>query len=128
MIYIASKTIHAPKWRGLHAQGCPIISTWIYEDGPGECKDLCNLWRRCIREVQAADVLIAYREPNEVLKGALVEIGAQLASGGAVILVGFEEPNFSFKNHDLVASCKTMQDAFTMAALWFKSCRWGEYK
>lgn len=91
-IYIASKTKHADRWRFLRDQvGEPIISTWIDEAGAGESSDLADLWRRCISEASTAQVLILYREPEDVLKGGWIELGAALASGVPVFAVGIEE-------------------------------------
>lgn len=117
MIYIASKTVHAPRWRTLRdVEGLPINSTWIDEAGPGESKSLEDLWERCISEARSAHCLIAYREGDEVLKGALVEIGAALAAGKYVFLVGFIESNFSFKHHRRVVNCLTLNHALVKAA------------
>ncbi len=91
-IYIASKTKHADRWRFLRDKvGEPIISTWIDEAGAGESGDLADLWRRCILEASTAEVLILYREPDDVLKGGWVELGAALASGVTVFAVGIEQ-------------------------------------
>ena len=90
-LYTASKTKHAPMWRRLRDAGLPIISTWIDEAGVGESADLADLWRRCIAESSSASVLLIYREPEDVLKGAWVELGAALASGVKVFAVGIEE-------------------------------------
>jgi len=91
-IYIASKTKHAPRWRFLRDKvGEPIISTWIDEAGEGETSDFHDLWHRCLTEAAGCRVLIAYREPGEVLKGGWVEIGAALSSGVPVFAVGLEE-------------------------------------
>lgn len=133
MIYIASKTVHAPKWRALKDSGCPIISTWIYEAGQGESKSLEDLWLRCVLEATRADVLIAYREAGEILKGGLVEIGVALGRNRRVFLVGFDgsnllDGNFSFKNHPLVTSCKDMEQAFTLAGKHSHSCKWKTYR
>lgn len=99
-IYIASKTIHADKWRKLRSVGWPIISTWIDEAGIGETSDFTDLWRRCIAEASNAAVLFLYREPGEQLKGAFVECGAALASGVPVIATGCGA--FSLVSHPLV--------------------------
>lgn len=91
-VYVASKVIHAEMWRDLRLfEGDPIISTWIDESGPGESADLADLWRRCILEASNAGALIIYRRPDEVLKGAWVELGAALAGGVSVFAVGIEE-------------------------------------
>lgn len=89
-IYIASKTRHADKWRTV-ATKYPINSTWIYEAEPGQTKDFDDLWRRCIHEASTADALIIYREGEEVLKGAWVELGAALACGVPVFAVGIDD-------------------------------------
>lgn len=88
-IYIASKTIHAGRWRQLRDRGAVnIISTWIDEAGVGESSDLPDLARRCIEESVMADGFILYCEPDDVLKGALIEAGARLAFGKWVFSVG----------------------------------------
>lgn len=108
-IYTASKTIHAEKWRNLRASGVNVISTWIDEAGPGESASLMDLWIRCVKESSEADLLIAYRAPGEILKGALVEIGCALASGKRVWFAGDSE-GYSFTNHHLVTKFKTLVD------------------
>ena len=62
--------------------------SWIDEAGPGETKDLGELWCRIEREVHAADGLIPYVEANDLpLQGALVEVGLALADGKFVAVV-----------------------------------------
>jgi hypothetical protein len=105
-IYIASKTKHAPRWRDLRGNhGFQIISTWIDEAGPGESPNRPDLACRCISEAIMADRFILYCEPGEVLKGALVEMGAALAAGKPVFTVG-ECDNWpagsAFVDHPLV--------------------------
>ncbi len=96
-IYIASKTRHAAFWRDLRAAGAPIISTWIDETGEGENADLNDLWERCITEVKGCETLIVYRESQDILKGAWVEIGAALAIGRPVYAVGLND--FTISNY-----------------------------
>jgi hypothetical protein len=103
-IYTASRTKHAARWRELRATGYDIISTWIDEAGPGESADLPDLARRCIREATAADFLILYCEPDDFpLKGALIEVGAALASGVPVLVVG---------------ECASLKTALNQHPLW----------
>lgn len=109
MIYTASKTKHADKWRQLRAEGWPIISTWIDEAGVGQSASLSDLWHRCIQEATIAECVLLYREPGEVLKGAFIEVGAALAHGNVVYAVGCEE--FSFINHVGVKQCPTIAAA-----------------
>ena len=109
-IYIASKTKHADRWRFLRDKvGEPIISTWIDEAGPGESADLDDLWQRCIAEAVNCDVLIIYREPDDILKGAWVEMGAALAYGRPVFAIGLEE--YTIAKHCAVRHFKDMRDA-----------------
>lgn len=91
-IYIASKANHRPTWRAFRQGGHNIISRWIDTDDkftadPGEL-DFQALWDTCVEDVLACDVLVCYIERDEVLKGALLEIGIALGSGKRVILVG----------------------------------------
>lgn len=112
-IYIASKTKHAWLWRDLRAAGAPIISTWIDEAGEGESADLHDLWERCISESKGCKTLIAYREPNDVLKGAWVEIGAALANERPVYAVGLD--GFTISKYRGIQHFPTLAAAFGAA-------------
>lgn|SRR3990167_5519652 len=112
-IYMASKTKHAPMWRDMRQSGVPINSTWIYEAGAGESACLADLWLRCIGEAVCARALVVYREPDEVLKGAFIEVGAALAVGIPIFAVGCDE--YSFTNHPLVTKCATLSEALLLA-------------
>lgn len=113
-IYIASKTAHAHRWRLLRDKiGEPIISTWIDEAGAGESSDLDDLWRRCVAEASSCDVLIVYREPGEVLKGAWVEVGAALAHGKPVYAIGLDE--FTIAKHKRLTHFADMKEAIAAA-------------
>lgn len=114
-IYTASKVIHAPKWREMRAEGWPIVSTWIDEADDGQTDDFEDLWKRCVNEAKFADVLVVYREPDEVLKGAFVEVGAALANSVPVLASGFNDRKdgrfaFSFVHHPLVWVCYGLED------------------
>lgn len=100
-IYTASKTKHAWLWQSIRELGVNVISTWIDEAGVGETNDFMSLWLRCIAEASTCEVLLAYRaSEDEILKGAFIEIGAALAMGRKVFLVGpFQE---SFVDHPAV--------------------------
>jgi hypothetical protein len=113
MIYTASKTKHAHLWRYLRAAGAPIISTWIDEAGEGESADLHDLWERCISESRDCKTLIVYKEPEDVLKGAWVEIGAALAAGKPVHAVGLH--GFTISNYRGIKHFASLADAFAAA-------------
>lgn len=89
--YTASKTIHAAQWRRLRASGHRIIATWIDEAEKGQSADYADIAQRCIAEAAAADVTILYCQPGEILKGALMEVGAALAAGKEVRCIGYCE-------------------------------------
>lgn len=113
-IYIASKTRHADRWLAMRAAGAPIISTWIDEAGDGASIDLHDLWHRCISESCSCQTLIVYREPEDVLKGAWVEIGAALASGIPVYAVGLS--GFTISNYRCIRHFESIEAAFTAAS------------
>lgn len=110
-IYMASKTRHATKWLKLRESGVDIISTWIDEAGPGQTKSFTDLWLRCINEVSMADRLIAYAEPGDELKGGLIEIGAALATGTPVYVVGEVEALKTCKYHPLITLADSLEKA-----------------
>lgn len=112
-IYIASKTRHAHLWRDLRDAGAPIISTWIDEAGEGESSDLNDLWQRCISESCSCKVLIVYRKPEDVLKGAWVEIGAALAVKTPVYAVGLD--GFTISNYRGIKHFHSLAAAFAAA-------------
>lgn len=116
-VYVASKSSHAEMWQGWrkvgHTSGFRITSSWIDEAGPGE-SILPNLWRNCITEARDAEYLVAYHETGEEWKGAFVEIGAHLAGGGRVLLVG--DPPGSWVNHPEVRRVDSTYEAFDLIA------------
>ena len=108
-VYIASKARHAPQWLALRASGLPVISTWIDEAGEGESASLADLWSRCVAESASAAALLFYHEPGDEQRDALIEIGAALASGVPVFVVG--DPPGSWVHHALVTRCVSLDEA-----------------
>lgn len=112
-VYIASKSEHGPNWRdyrdALLDAGVWVTSTWIDESGPGESADMTDLWVRCVREAASCDLLIAVHHIGETWKGAFVEIGAALAHGHPVYVLG--NPPGSWVEHPLVAFAKSIEHA-----------------
>lgn len=90
-VYVASRAslpARGEMWRALRAEGVPINSTWIDEDGPKASRDLGDLWDRIRREVTSAERLVLYVEPDDFpLKGALIEVGIALAAKVPVYVV-----------------------------------------
>ena len=109
-LYTASKTKHAYIWKAWRAGGVPVVSTWIDEAGVGKTASFSDLWARCISEAANASDLLLYAEPGEVLKGALVELGAALANRVPVVIVGCQD-SWSFRNHPLVTCLGSLVEA-----------------
>ena len=111
-IYAASRTRHAPMWRRLRSEGWPIISTWIDEAESGQTADRAELATRCIREASEAHITVVYGEQGEQLKGALIEMGAAMANGHPVVLVGeCLSPTSVFLEHPEIWPCVSIEAA-----------------
>lgn len=114
-IYIASKTKHANKWVKLRESGVNVISTWIDEAEFGQTKDMADLCRRCIDECLTCDALIVYREDEDYLKGAFIEMGIVLSKYKGltpIYLVGPVLPQGSaFTYSHQVFGAKTIEEA-----------------
>ena len=114
--YIASKTTHAEQWRAMRQSGIRINATWIDEAGEGQSADYSELAARCIAEACGADAVVLYCEAGEILKGAMIEVGAALAVGKEVRCVG-DCPSISrvFRKHPLWRNCGSLTEAFANA-------------
>lgn len=111
-IYVASKTKHAAKWRALRDHGHNIIATWIDQAEEGQSPDYPGLATHCIQEAARADVTILYCHPGEVLKGALVEVGAALAHGREIRCVGnCDSVSRVFRKHPKWRDCSSLVEA-----------------
>ena len=114
MIYVASKTKHVKKWLAFMDAGYPINSTWLDEADPGQTSDFRDLWVRCCIEAKAAGVLVAYREKDDYLKGAMIEIGVALSAPKPVIVAGCWE-GMSFLSHPTVKHIPNLNEAMALA-------------
>ncbi len=117
-LYVASKTKHAEMWRQLRGNGAPIISSWIDEARRGQTADHAELSERCISEISRASSLLLYCEPEDILRGALIEAGAALTLGKRVFCVGHcESLSVVFQKHRLWNSCESVRDAIRAAMI-----------
>lgn len=115
-IYVASKISHAPKWKALRDAGVPINSTWIDRPFVIDPEELTDLWVYCIAEVQNADALVVYcASPEELLKGALSELGAALALGIPVFAVGIT--HLTIHKHPGITNLDSLDEAFHAARI-----------
>jgi len=98
-------------WRSLRAMGADIISTWIdFNTNPDEIPS--NLAQLCVTEAAEADVLVLYCQPEEVLKGVLIEVGAALAQGKEVRCIG-DSPSINpmWRKHRLWSTYPSIESA-----------------
>ena len=111
-IYFASKVKHAQRWKDLRAAGVRTASTWIDEAGEGQTADYAELSERCLNEISNATAVLLYCEPGELLKGALVEVGAALMMSTPVLCVGTcESLSRVFRKHPQWKEFSTIEDA-----------------
>lgn len=125
-VYVASRAsipARGATWRDFRADGWPIISSWIDEDGEGQTTNFSDLWSRIAHEVTTATALVLYAEPDDLpLKGALIEVGMALAAGIPVyaVLPGIEleprsmRPVGSWLMHPMVRISARVETALSL--------------
>jgi hypothetical protein len=115
-VYIASKTCHWPHWQALRAAGVHVISSWIdqpfnHDDSDPDPDTWSEHWAKCVQEASDADVVLLYASNGEKHHGSLIEMGAGLAMGKRIFLVGGE--SWSIRHHPRVRVFSTLADAVT---------------
>jgi len=126
-IYIASKFKHGERWNnGLEFSRFDLVSRWIthYAGQVPDEPQFCKIgWIHDLEDVARADALVVYAESGEHLCGALVEVGAALALGKHVVLVG-EHPDWgTWQYHPLVHKVLTVDAAEQI----LECMEWGKY-
>lgn len=126
-IYVASKLRHADYWKQLAAgslRNFTINSRWLWLR-VGRCDDdliyAKLFWQENIEDVSAADVVLVYAEPDDILRGALVEAGAAIALGIPVIAVGDNPSYGTWVGHPLVYQVETMAQAVNIITMMEES-------
>jgi len=90
------------------------VASWVDEAGEGQSADYAELAGRCVREVTGSNLGLLYSERGEVLKGALIELGAALGSGVPVAYIGSGAgPSRVFRRHPLWREYRTIEDALS---------------
>jgi hypothetical protein len=115
-VYCASKSRHWPWWAALRAAGIDIRSSWINWPHNLDCTEPTSVewrenWKGCIVEATEADVILVFAQVDERQNGALIELGAGLASGAMVYL--FSDSAWSVSHHPRVRNFRTLADAIT---------------
>jgi hypothetical protein len=82
-VYVSSKLRHRDMWL---ASGIPTVSSWIFGDElpPEECS---AMWDRYRDEVRDCEAIVLYVEPQDQLKGCMLELGMAFMSGHPMIVV-----------------------------------------
>lgn len=118
-IYIASKMHHAEKWREAYDEfgDIHICSRWPFLEpfiNP-TAENARKFWHADVQDIADCHVLIVYAEPEEKLRGALVEAGIAIGMGRPVIVVG-DHPDFgTWSYHPQVRRVKTLADAINLS-------------
>ena len=86
-VYFASKVKHYQKWIAFSHPQIAVSSTWMHH--AYNVRDWPEHWARIIAEIDNSDFLIAYHEPGETPKGALIEIGLAMARGIPIYAINF---------------------------------------
>lgn len=109
-VYVGSCTSHARTWLEIANEwrlntGHRMICSWpdMVVGGLGEGEYLAKVfWQLDVKEVQDADVVLIYAESDDILRGALVEVGVALASEIPVVVVGSSNSYGTWQYHPLV--------------------------
>ena len=97
-IYGASKLDKVPLWTRLRLEweAVHFVMRWpwehvgVIEDTPQEAR---KFWVEDLEDVMKAQLVMVYGEPQDKLRGALVEAGMAIATGRKVLVVG-EHPDY----------------------------------
>lgn len=111
---------HAKKFRDLRSERPEFhfTSRWPFlesqvEDSPEQA---AHFWPDDYRDVEDADIVIVYAEEADVLRGAIAEAGAALATGRYVIVIGEHESYSTWQYHPNCVRCSGINNALNMAA------------
>lgn len=121
-VYTASKIKHRTKWQGteiVYRDKLEFTARWVFmSPGPDHDSTFWTPaqkqlhWIQDIQDVQRSDFLLAYAEPEDPVKGTLVEIGAAIAACKIVLAVGFDDSH-SWQAHPLVLPMPTVAVALS---------------
>ena len=82
-IYVSSKLKHKDIWL---ACDLPISASWIHgkELPPEECSDM---WERYRDEIEKSDAYLLYVEPEDMLKGCILEMGMAFTARIPIVII-----------------------------------------
>lgn len=115
-VYTASKLRHGAMWRKLDEEtpGITCYSRWLKHNRivtPDTPENAREFWLQDTQDVRDADVVFVYAEPDDHLRGALVEAGIAIAMGVPVIVIGDHPDYGTWQYHPLVIKALTIEKA-----------------
>jgi hypothetical protein len=136
-VYTASKLHHAWMWRRLRATWADVDHTaqWVDdfingrpEGSPEEAISVAlaqRIWAICEADVRRSDVVLAYAESDDILRGALIETGMAIAWGKRVICCGdTNNPTWgTWRHHRAVVSVGDLDAAHALLRCWSNRLR-----
>jgi len=124
-VYFASKLTYARRlWELALKWNLETTSRWLSQadlelKGSPSTEEFGIFWLVDEEDVRRSDALIVYGEADDILKGALVEVGMAIALGKLVICVGASSSFGSWTNHPLVLIAPSLEGAVKLIRLRF---------
>lgn len=123
-VYIASKLSHAAKLIDFKREDIPgalVTSRWLHMvsfEQTAKPADFTWCWMIDENDVRDCDVLLIYGEPDDELRGALIEVGMAIALRKVVLVVG-DCPSFgTWQYHPQVVRLDILQQAANVIREW----------
>lgn len=126
-IYGASMTQHRGVWTQLARtpqwDGFEFVSRWPIDFGTKRLDSNPDHarqgWIENFEDLVQCDVVLVYFYPGDVLRGALVELGAGIALGKQVILIG--NPGGTWMHHPAVTQVTSLDQALYLLSSWVEN-------
>lgn len=87
-----------------------FVARWPYLTGhiPDSKEHAKHFWEDDLSDLSRADIILVYAEPEDKLRGTLVEVGAGIARGKSIFCVGEHEDYGTWQHHSKVTACKSL--------------------
>lgn len=116
-VYVASKITYATMFKEVQKNHLDIHFTMRWHFYAGQMADspeyARHFWQHDIADILRSDFLVLYGEPEDRLRGALVEAGVALASGIPVIVVGEHTDYGTWQYHPAVVRVINLNQALS---------------
>lgn len=87
---------------------------WLrhFEIGTKETPERAQVfWVENLEDIADADMVLYFAEEDDLMGGALIEVGAALAYGKPVMVVGSNRSHRSWVYHPLIRQCDSLDEA-----------------